>query len=105
GLPPMRLGVLRLLEEPFGDVVLDEDLREPAEDARLPGAPPGLGRFRLGVLPDQGVGQLPLEPRDLEAAPLHAGPARAAGPQARALGDEPRDLVEERVRIARSRDA
>src|SRR4029079_10379527 len=39
GLPELPLGVLRRVEEPFGDLVLDGALRQPAEDEALP-APP-----------------------------------------------------------------
>jgi hypothetical protein len=39
GVSPVPLGLLRLLEEPFRDVVLDVDLRQSNEDARVPAAP------------------------------------------------------------------
>src|SRR5262249_55211961 len=35
GLPPVRLRVLRPLQEPLGHLVLDGDLRQPQEEPRL----------------------------------------------------------------------
>src|SRR5205085_1944732 len=36
GLPQLQVGLLRLLQEPLRELVLDAALRQPAEDARLP---------------------------------------------------------------------
>ena len=38
GLPQLRLELLRLLEEPLRELVLDADLRQPAQDAGVPPA-------------------------------------------------------------------
>ncbi len=45
GVPAVRVRLLRPLEEPFGRVVRDVDLREPDEEPRPTGAG-GLGRAR-----------------------------------------------------------
>ena len=37
-MPPVRLGLLRRVAQPHGDLVLDGDLRQPVEDAPLPRA-------------------------------------------------------------------
>ena len=43
--PRLPLGLLRLLEEPLGELVLDAALREPDEDSRV--SAPALGRERV----------------------------------------------------------
>jgi hypothetical protein len=35
-VPQLQLVLLRLLAEPLSELVLDEDLRQPEEDARVP---------------------------------------------------------------------
>jgi hypothetical protein len=40
-VPAVHVRVLRPLEEPLGGVVLDDDLRQPDEEPRLPAPAPG----------------------------------------------------------------
>src|SRR5205814_2975071 len=47
GLPQLRVVLLRYLQEPIGELVLDAALRQPAEDARLPRTQEGRPRETL----------------------------------------------------------